>query len=62
MITQQQLRFLARNILPLLEAICAGYDYNAGSSDLDDEQPITLRLSLGDYRHANRLRYELRNL
>lgn len=35
------------------EVIVAGYDYNpAGLHDLDDEQPIHVSMTLGDYRRA----------
>jgi hypothetical protein len=57
---EQQLGFLSRDVLPLLDAVHAGYDYDPGSSDLDDEQPIHVRMTLGDYRRASRLRHELR--
>jgi len=57
--SDQQLGFLIRDVLPVLQAVTAGYDYNPGSSDLDDEQPITVRMNLGDYRRASRLKYEL---
>ena len=57
---EQQLGFLSRDVLPLLEAVHAGYDYDPGSSDLDDEQPIYVRMTLGEYRRASRLLRELR--
>ena len=56
---EQQLGFLSRDVLPLLEAVHAGYEYDPGSSDLDDEQPIYVRIPLGEYRRARRLRHEL---
>ncbi len=56
---KQQLWFLARDVLPLLKAVCAGYSYDPGDSDLDNEQPIHCRMTLGDYRRASRLKYEL---
>jgi hypothetical protein len=56
---QQQLWFLARDVLPVMGAVTKGYDYNPGCSDLDDEQPIWVRMTLGDYRRASRLKYEL---
>lgn len=37
--------------------VLAGYDYNPGDSDLDDEQPIHVRMSLGDYRKLKRAVY-----
>lgn len=40
----------------LIRAVVAGYPYNPGHSDLDDEQPIHVRMTLGDYRLACRLR------
>jgi len=41
----------------LVEAIVAGFNYDPGHSDLDDDQPIHVRMTLGDYRaacHLNR--------
>jgi hypothetical protein len=55
----QQLRFLVRDVLPVLRAVAAGFTYDPGCSDLDNEQPITVRMTLGDYRRASRLKYEL---
>jgi hypothetical protein len=37
---EQQLRFLARDVLPILKAVCAGFTPDPGTSDLDDEQHI----------------------
>lgn len=37
--------------------VIAGYDYNPGDSDLDDEQPIHVRMTLGDYRKIKRAVY-----
>ena len=59
-IAEQQLGFLMRDVLPLLEATVAGYHYDPGDSDLDNEQPINVRLTLGEYRRASRLMLELR--
>lgn len=56
---EQQLRFLCRDVLPLLKAVSAGYDYNPGDSDLDNEQLIHVRMALGDYRRASRLVYDV---
>ena len=36
----------------LSEVIAAGYNYDPGDSDLDDERPISVRMTLGDYRLA----------
>jgi len=57
-----QLRFLCRDILPLLTAVKAGYTYDLGDFDLDDEQPIWVRLSLGDYRRAVRLKFQVESV
>jgi hypothetical protein len=40
--------------LELLKRVAAGYDYNPGDSDLDDEQPIHVSMTLGDYRRIRR--------
>lgn len=55
----QQLGFLIRDVLPVLVAVSKGYTYDPGSSDLDDEQHIWVGMTLGDYRRASRLKYEL---
>ena len=44
--------------LDVMDAVKAGYDYNPGSSDLDNEQPIWVLMTLGDYRKACRLARE----
>ncbi len=56
---KQQLGFLIRDVLPVLRAVTNGMVYDPGHSDLDDEQPINVRMTLGDYRRASRLKYEL---
>ena len=56
---EQQIRFLSRDVLPVLSAVAEGYDYNPGSSDLDDDQPVCVRMTLGDYRRAARIKAEL---
>jgi hypothetical protein len=55
----RQLRFLARDVLPLVLAVQGGFVYDPGQSDLDDEQPIHVSMTLGDYRRACRLAPEL---
>ncbi len=50
---------LQKDVVTLLDAVCAGYDSDPGDSDLDDEQPIWVRIPLGQYRLARRLRHEL---
>jgi hypothetical protein len=57
---KQQLGFLGRDVPPLLEAVCNGYNYDPGDSDLDDEQPIRVIMTLGEYRRSVRLRHELK--
>ena len=57
---EQQLECLERDITPLLEAVLGGFIYDPGHSDLDDEQPIHVSMTLGDYRRARRLLHELR--
>ena len=57
---KQQLHCLERNVLSIVEAIVNGMVYDPGHSDLDDEQPINVRMTLGDYRAASRLLYELK--
>ncbi len=39
----------------LAKAVVAGMEYNPGHSDLDDEQPVWVKMTLGDYRLACRL-------
>jgi hypothetical protein len=59
---EQQLHFLERDVFPLVKAVVDGFTSDPGTSDLDNEQPITVRMSLGEYRRAERLYYELRKL
>lgn len=56
---QQQLKFLGRDVQPLVRAVVGGFEYDPGCSDLDNEQPISVRMSLGDYRRALRLLVQL---
>jgi hypothetical protein len=56
---EQNIRFMARDVLTVLNTVCAGFTYDPGHSDLDDEQPIHVRMTLGDYRAAVRLKREL---
>lgn len=44
-----------RNAIALAQAVCDGFTYDPGHSDLDNEQPITVRMTLGDYRRASQL-------
>ena len=39
----------------LLQIVKAGFDEDPGTSDLDDEQPICVRMTLGDYRRIKRV-------
>ena len=42
----------AINAAGLAKTVREGFDYDPGHSDLDDEQPIHVRMTLGDYRKA----------
>ena len=49
---------LATAIADLSEAAAKfrdAFDYDPGQSDLDDSQPITIFVTLGDWRRLNRL-------
>ena len=49
---------LARYALDLEQAagsVIAGFTYDPGTSDLDDEQPIVVRMTLGEYRRLRAL-------
>ncbi len=59
---ERQLHFLVNDILPLLRTVVAGFIYDPGHSDLDDEQPIRVSMTLGDYRRALRLKFELNKI
>lgn len=48
-----------KKVVPLIRAIVKGMIYDPGHSDLDDEQPIHVGMSLGDYRRARSLLWEL---
>ena len=41
----------------ILKAVVDGYAYNPGDSDLDNEQPIMVRMTLGDYRRASQMQH-----
>ena len=56
---ERNLRFLARDILPLVRAVCEAFTADPGISDLDDEQPLNITIPLGEYRRAVRLLHEL---
>jgi len=56
---EQQVRFLARDVLPIVKAVCEGFTPDPGTSDLDNEQPIHVCIPLGEYRRAVRLLHEL---
>ena len=40
-------------LISLLRKVQAGFNPDPGTSDLDNEQPIYVRLELGDYRKIN---------
>jgi hypothetical protein len=50
------------SIIKVLDAVVNGMTYDPGHSDLDDEQPVAVWMTLGDYRRASRLKYELREI
>ena len=56
---EQQLGFLVRDVLPLVRAVVGGFVDDPGTSDLDNEQTIWVRVPLGEYRRAVRLAHEL---
>jgi len=58
---EQQLQFLARDVLPLLTAVVDSF-YDPGYPDMDEEQRIGVSLTLGDYRRAARLKHELERM
>jgi len=49
-----------RAAISFLKIIVDGYSYDPGDSDLDNEQPISVRMTLGDYRKALRLLHEVK--
>lgn len=59
---EQQLRFLSRNVVDILAPVLAGFIPDPGTSDLYDEQPIWVSMTLGDYRRASRLSYEVKRM
>lgn len=42
-------------VYTVVKAVCDGFEYDPGHSDLDDEQPIQVSMPLGTYRLACRL-------
>lgn len=49
-----------RVLLRLLDHIVEGFVYDPGHSDLDNEQPISINITLGDYRMASALRWDIK--
>ncbi len=46
---------MSKRIVQLLKALkpfLDGFEYDPGQSDLDNEQPIHIRVTLGDWRRA----------
>jgi hypothetical protein len=62
MTPEKQLRILARDVFPLLKSVVAAFTPDPGTSDLDDDQPLTITIPLGEYRRAARLKHELEKL
>ncbi len=50
-----------RDINQVLSAVVNGFTYDPGHSDLDNDQPINVRLTLGQWRVANRLLTQLKD-
>jgi hypothetical protein len=49
-----------RNLLAKeLKLVLAGFEEDPGTSDLDDEQPISVSITLGDYRRIRRELYAI---
>ncbi len=44
-------------LLAALKLTLSGFTYDPGHSDLDDEQPISVRMTLGDWLKMNMLKY-----
>lgn len=43
----------AHNLFNAARVICESFTYDPGHSDLDDEQPIAIHCTLGDWRRLN---------
>ena len=54
-----ELHWRVKSLEEALADVVSRFEDHPGISDLDDEQPITVRMSLGEYRRATRLYYEL---
>lgn len=54
------LRPILTDVFVLAKTVKDGYPADPGTSDLDDEQPIHVSMTLREYRIAVRLYYELR--
>ncbi len=50
------------HMIRVLEAVVAGFIYDPGHSDLDNEQSINVRMTLGDYRRATNLLHEVKKV
>jgi len=53
---------MTNTLFKALEAVENGFDNNPGISDLDDEQPVWVRMSLGDWRRLSHEYYEYLDL
>lgn len=42
-------------MIEIVKSVAAGFECDPGYSDLDDEQPINVTMTLGDFRRACRL-------
>ena len=46
---------LIKRLAQTMQPFINGFTYDPGTSDLDNEQPITVRCELGDWRKARAL-------
>jgi hypothetical protein len=52
---EKRLRSISNNLFAVARAVAYGFTSDPGTSDLDDEQPIDVRMTLGEWRKARRL-------
>jgi len=58
-ITVMQVKHQRDALQRVANAVVRGFEYDPGHPDLDNEQPIHVSMTLGDYRRARRLLHEL---
>ena len=52
---EKRLRSISNNLFAVARAVAYGFTSDPGTSDLDDEQTIDVRMTLGEWRKARRL-------